>query len=295
MTIALWCDVVNNASCMMQKAPLGLIAGAGRLPVLIAGGARRAGRPLVVVGIRGQADPALRDLAETFGWAGITRLGRWIRILRRHGVRQAVLAGGVRKANMYSPLRLLRYLPDLRTARLWYVRLRHDKRDNAVLLAVADELAREGIELMSSVEYCAEHLAAEGLMTKTPVPKSARADAEFGFEIARRSADLDVGQSVAVKERDIIAVEAMEGTDEMIARAGRLCRSGGWTLVKVARPDQDMRFDVPTVGPETIKALKSARAACLVLEAGRTIILDKPDTLALADSLGIAVVGKRAE
>lgn len=280
---------------MSAVEPLGLIAGTGRLPVLIAGGVRRSGRRLVVVGIRGQADPALRDLADVFGWAGITRLGRWIRLLRRNGVRRAVLAGGVRKANMYSPLRLLRYWPDLRTARLWYGKLRHDKRDNAVLLAVADELAKEGIELMSSVEYCAEHLADEGLMTKTPPSKSAQADADFGFKIARRSAELDVGQSVAVKERDIIAVEAMEGTDEMIARAGRLCKTGGWTLVKVARPNQDMRFDVPTVGPETIQTLKTARAACLVLEAGKTIILDKPDTLALADRLAIAVVGKRAE
>lgn len=278
-----------------EAEPLGLIAGAGRLPLLIADGVRRSGRRLVVVGIRGQADPLLRGLADEFAWAGMTRLGRWVRLLRRHGVRHAVLAGGVRKANMYSPMRLLRYLPDLRTARLWYVRLRHDKRDNAVLLAVADELSREGIELMSSVEYCVEHLADEGLMTETPPSKSAAADADFGFDIARRSAALDVGQSVAVKERDIIAVEAMEGTDEMIARAGRLCRSGGWVLVKVARPNQDMRFDVPTVGPETLRALKSAGASCLALEAGRTIILDKPDTLALADRLGIAIVGKRAE
>ncbi len=271
--------------------PVGLIAGNGRLPVLIAEGVRRAGRPLVVVGLRGQADPVLRELGDCFAWAGITRLGRCIRLLRRGGVRSAVMAGGVRKEQMYSPLRLLRYLPDLRTARLWYARLRHDKRDHAVLSAVAEELSRAGIELVSSVEYCREHLASEGLMTHTPVPRRVEPDAAFGFEIARRSAELDIGQSVAVKERDIIAVEAMEGTDRMIARAGHLCRSGGWTLVKVARPHQDMRFDVPTVGPETIRALHAAGAACLVLEAGRTLILDKPQTLALADRCGIAVLG----
>jgi len=273
--------------------PLGLIAGAGRLPVLIAQGVRRTARPLLGVGLRGQADSSLRELADEFAWAGLTRIGRWIGLLRRHQVREAILAGGVRKAEMYSPLRLLRYLPDLRTARLWYRRLRHDRRDNAVLSAVADELAREGIRLMSSVEYCREHLASEGLMTKRPVPRSAEADVEFGFRIARRSADLDIGQSLAVKEGDIIAVEAMEGTDEMIERAGRLCRSGGWTLVKVARPDQDMRFDVPTVGPDTMKRLHAAGCVCLVLEVGRTIILDKPDALASADRYGIAVLGKR--
>ena len=275
--------------------PVGLIAGQGRLPVLIAEGIRRAGRPLVVVALRGQADPSLRNLAEHFNWVGVTRMGAWIRRLRKRRVSRAVMAGGVRKAEIYSPLRLLRYLPDIRTARLWYRTLRHDKRDNAVLLAVADELASEGIELMSSTEFCSEHLAVEGLMTKTPVPRGAQADIEFGFVIARSSAGLDIGQSIAVKERDIIAVEAVEGTDEMIARAGELCRSGGWTLIKVARPDQDMRFDVPTVGAETIDRLKAAGGACLVLEAGKTLILDKPETLAHADRCGVAVVGRKAE
>jgi DUF1009 family protein len=274
--------------------PLGLIAGEGRLPVLIAQGVRRARRPLIVAAFRGRADPALRGLADAFAWVGVTRIGSWIRVLRRHGARSAILAGGVKKAEIYSPLRLLRYLPDFRTARLWYTRLRHDKRDNTVLRTVADELAREGIELMSSVEYCREHIAADGLMTKTPVPRSVQADVEFGFRIARQSADLDIGQSIAVREGDIIAVEAMEGTDRMIERAGGLCSTGGWTLVKVARPNQDMRFDVPTVGPDTVKHLKQAGCVCLVLEADRTLILDKPATLELADRCGIAVVGRRA-
>jgi len=278
-----------------QVDPLGLIAGAGRLPLLIAEGARAAGRPLAVIGLRGLADPALRDRADSFAWVGICRLSGWIRRLRRRGVTTAVLAGGVKKAGMYSPWRLLRYLPDLRTIRLWYRTLRHDRRDNAVLLAVAEELAAAGIELTSSVEYCNEHLASEGPMTARPVPPGLLSDAEWAFRIARRSAELDVGQSLAVKERDIIAVEAMEGTDAMIARAGQLCRTGGWTLVKVARPDQDMRFDVPTVGPDTIENLKAAGAACLVLEAGRTLILDKPRTLELADRRAIAVLGMKAD
>jgi DUF1009 family protein len=274
--------------------PLGLIAGSGRVPILVAEGIRREGLPLVVVGLRGQADPALRALADRFDWAGVTRVGRWVRLLRRRSVSRAVMVGGVRKADIYSPLRLLRYLPDIRTARLWYRTVRKDRRDNAVLLAVAELLRREGIELMSSVEYCREHLAAEGLMTRTAPARGVEADVEFGFRIARGSAELDVGQCVAVKDGDIIAVEAIEGTDRMIRRAGRLCRTGGWTLVKVARPGQDMRFDVPAVGPETIRRLKDAGAACLVLEAGRTLIVDKPQTLELADQCGIAVLGKTA-
>jgi len=187
----------------------------------------------------------------------------------------------------------VRYIPDLMTVRMWYSTLRGDKRDNKVLLAVADVFRREGIELVSSVKYCKEHLADEGLMTHTPVPRGAEGDVEFGWRIARASADLDIGQSIAVKERDIIAVEAMEGTDAMIRRTGRVCRVGGWTMVKVARPKQDMRFDVPTVGPSTLRNLKDAKCICLVVEAGRTLIVDKPATLALADRLKIAVVGKR--
>jgi len=262
--------------------------------MLIAEGVRAAGRPLMVVGLRGFADPALDELADDFTWAGLTRPSSWIRFFRRRRAQQAIFAGGVRKADMHSRWRLLHYLPDLRAVRLWYFRLRRDKRDNAVLNAIADEMNSEGIEIMSSVEYCPEHLASEGLMTTASPSAACRADAEFGFQIARRSAELDIGQSIAVKERDIIAVEAVEGTDAMIQRAGSLCPAGGWTLIKVARPDQDMRFDVPTVGPDTIERLHATGAACLVLEAGRTLILDRPETLALADRHRIAVIGRGA-
>jgi len=275
--------------------PVGLIAGSGRLPFLVARGVLDQRRPLTIVAFRGLASARLKDLAADFTWGSITRIGYWLRVLRKRGVHEAVMIGGVRKKEIYSPLRVFRYIPDLRTVRLWYFRVRKDKRDNAILLAVADELRKEGIELVSSVKYCREHLASEGLMTQMPVPRGVEQDVEFGWRIARASADLDIGQSIAVKERDIIAVEAMEGTDAMIRRAGRVCRVGGWTLVKVARPKQDMRFDVPTVGPGTIRNLKDSKCVCLVLEAGKTLIVDKPATLALADRLKIAVIGKSAQ
>ncbi|MCD4824230.1 MAG: UDP-2,3-diacylglucosamine diphosphatase LpxI [Phycisphaerae bacterium] len=275
--------------------PVGLIAGAGRLPMLVADGMLAGGNKLVVAALRGFADPKLEGLADEFHWIGLTRMGGWIRFLRRQGVRRAVLIGSVRKGDMHCRFRLLKYIPDLRTARIWYGKVRKDKRDNAVLLAVADELAMEGIELMSSVEYCKEHLAEAGLMTRTPLPRGVEADVEFGWRIAQASADLDIGQSIAVKERDIIAVEAVEGTDAMIARAGQLCSSGGWTLIKVARPNQDMRFDVPTVGPQTLRNLAAAKCSCLVLQADKTLIADKPATLVLADKLKIAIIGKAAD
>jgi hypothetical protein len=273
--------------------PVGLIAGAGRLPFMVAEGVRRAGRHLAVVGLRGSVDLALQQLSDRFSLAGPTRIQTIIRLLRRWSVRQAVMIGRVAKDNMYRPGRLIHFLPDVRTARMWYVKLRKDKRDSQVLKAVADELAQDGIELISSVEYCQEHLAHEGVMTRVAPSPEALADAEFGWQIARQSADLDIGQAVAVKERDIIAVEAIEGTDRMIQRAGRLCRVGGWVLVKVARPRQDMRFDVPTVGPDTIVRLKQCGGACLVVEADRTIIVDKPDTLRLAEELGVPVIAMK--
>ena len=271
---------------------VGLIAGGGRPPFLVANGLREAGKRVVIFGLREAASVRLKDYGDDFRWIRITRIGSWVKAMKSFGISEAVMIGSVPKREIYSPFRVLRYIPDIRTARMWYLKLRKDKRDNAVLLAVADELREEGIELVSLVKYLKEHLADEGLMTRTTVPRGAEEDVEFGWRIARASAALDIGQSIAVKERDIIAVEAMEGTDEMIRRAGRVCRIGGWTMVKVARPNQDMRFDLPTVGPSTIRNLKEAKCVCMVLEAARTLIVDKPATLALADKMGIAVIGK---
>ncbi|NLF31171.1 MAG: LpxI family protein [Planctomycetes bacterium] len=273
--------------------PIGLIAGSGRLPFMVADGVRRAGRRLAVVGFRGSVDEGLDKLADRFSLAAISRWSTIIRLLRRWSVRRTIMVGRVAKDTMYTPGKVVQLLPDWRTLKLWYGKLGKDHRDQQVLNTIADELAGEGIELISSVAYCTEHLAHEGTMTAVQPRPSAMEDVLFGWQIARRSADLDIGQALAVKDGDIIAVEAMEGTDRMIQRAGRLCRSGGWTLIKVARPNQDMRFDVPTIGPDTFRRLKDCGGTCVVVEAGRTIIIDKPQTLALADELRIPVVGKK--
>jgi UDP-2,3-diacylglucosamine hydrolase len=280
---------------MASGDPIGLIAGSGRMPFLVAEGMRRAGRRVVVMGFRGSADPELRDLADEFVGVGLVRLGGWIRTMKRRNITEAIMIGGVNKRHMYTPMRLLSYLPDLRTMKLWFKRAKGDRRDAALLKLAADELASEGIELVSSVKYCPEQLADEGLMTRRAVPTSSQEDVAFGWRIARESARLDIGQSLAIREAEIIAVEAIEGTDAMIRRAGRLCRTGGWTMIKVARPNQDMRFDVPAIGPKTLRNLKDARCTCLVIEAGKTLIVDKPQTLALADELKIAIIGKRAD
>ncbi|HEX7010552.1 MAG TPA: UDP-2,3-diacylglucosamine diphosphatase LpxI [Phycisphaeraceae bacterium] len=273
--------------------PVGLIAGEGQLPILEAQGIRAAGHPVACVGLSDQYVPELPAHCDYFAEAGIIRIGRWVRLLRRWGARQAVLIGRVRKAKMYQPLRVIRQMPDWRAARLWYRVLRHDRRSQALLAAVADELARNGIELIDTTRYIPEHLAVEGVMTRCqPTPRQWE-DIHFAWPILMRMNDLDIGQAIAVKDRDVIAVEAMEGTDEMIQRAGQLCRQGGWILVKGAREDKDLRFDVPTVGLATIENLRRAGGSCLVLAAGRVILAQRPSVLEAADRAGIAVVGIR--
>lgn len=273
------------------KSPIGLIAGQGRLPILTAEGIRRAGRTVACVGLAGQFDGQLPAVCDAFGSAGIIRLGRWIALLRRWGASEAVMVGRVRKARMYQPWRVIRQMPDLRAAKLWYRVLRHDRRNDAMLSAVAGELEQAGIALIDSTRYIADQLADAGVMTATRPSAAQAADIEFAMRIAQRMGDLDVGQSVAVRDREIIAVEAIEGTDAMIERAGGLCRAGKWTLLKLAKPNQDMRFDVPTVGLQTIENLKAHGGTCLAVEAGKVILLDKSQLIEAADKAGVAVVG----
>ncbi|MBN1125606.1 MAG: UDP-2,3-diacylglucosamine diphosphatase LpxI [Sedimentisphaerales bacterium] len=276
----------------MSKQVLGLIAGQGRLPFLVAQGARAAGLSIVCAGLADNAEPSLAEHVDVFGYCPIARPGAWIRMLHRHGVTNTIMVGRVAKTRIYTPWRILRYLPDWRAFRIWYWRLRgRDKRNDSILGAIADELASGGIVLQDSTQYCREHLADEGVMTRTQPGPFVQADIEFGWQIVKKLGELDIGQAVAVKEREVLAVEAIEGTAKMIERAGQLCRKGGWTLIKVAKPNQDLRFDVPCVGPDTIESMAKYKASCLVVEKGRTIILDKPQTIALADKHKIAVVG----
>jgi len=236
-------------------------------------------------------EPGLAGHVDTFYEVSVARPGAWIRRLRRHGVSRAILVGQVAKVQLLASWLIVRHLPDWRAVRIWYWRIgRKDRQTDTFLRALADELASGGITLEDSTMYCKDHMATEGLLTSRG--SGCQADIEYGWRIAKRVGELDIGQAVAVKDRQVIAVEAIEGTAEMIKRAGQICRSGGWTLVKTSKPDQDMRFDVPCVGPDTIRDLAEYGARCLVLEAGKTLILDKPETLDLASRLGIAVIGR---
>jgi DUF1009 family protein len=271
--------------------PLGLIAGEGVFPLLVARGARAAGRRVVCAALAGSAWPQLRDECDRFAWVGVTRLGRWIKFLRAQGCSEAIMVGRVTKTRMYDPWRYLRYIPDLRTLRILWTKLRHDRRPHAMLSAIATELAAEGITLLDSTQYTIDQLATPGVMTRREPSEAQWMDIRSGWEICRAISRMDIGQSIAILNRDVIAVEALEGTNAMIDRAGALCKVGGWTLIKVANKNQDMRMDVPTIGTTTIEKLRDARAACVVLEPGKTVLLEKQKVLELADRYKIAIVG----
>ena len=275
-----------------ESDAVGLIAGGGRLPFMVAAGARRHGLRVVCVGLAGYVDEPLAGEVDVFHRAAVARPGSWMRQLKKHGVTRAIMVGRVTKSHLFTPWRILQYLPDWRAFRIFYWRLRGKSiQTDTLLSALAEELASGGIILENSTMYCEESLADPGVMTRHKPGTQVEHDIEFGWPLAKKLGELDIGQAIAVKEREVIAVEAIEGTAEMIKRAGQFCKAGGWTLIKTAKPNQDMRFDVPCVGPETIRDLAAGGGKCLVIEAGKTLILDKPQTLDLANRLGVAVVG----
>ncbi len=279
-----------------QRAePIGLLAGSGRFPILFAEAANRQGLRVACVGLKYEAPEVLASLCDSFEIVGVSRLGGMIRSFKKRGVRQVVMAGKVTKSVMYTPGRIVQLWPDLRMIRFWKGRLKADKRDDSILLGVIAEFERDGMTFASALDYCPELLVNAGILTRRKPTSGEWKDIEFGWKLAKEMGRLDVGQSVAVKEQAALAVEAIEGTDRCIERAGTLCRSGGWTMVKVAKPQQDMRFDVPTIGTATIDQLAKAGAKVLAIEAGKTIVIDQPEVVALADRHGLSIVAIEPE
>lgn len=271
--------------------PIGLIAGGGRLPILIAEGLRSRGHPVHGLGLGNHFDDVLPSLCTTFRRVGVLRVGTWGRQLRRTGVRHAIMVGRVEKNLMHDPWGIMQLVPDWRTITAWYKHLRHDRRSHKVLAAIADELGRNGVALLDSTAPITDSLAEAGVMTRRQPTAEQRADIAFAWPLLSQTLRLDIGQSIAVRDRDVIAVEAVEGTDRMIERVGGLCRAGGWTLCKGARAGHDRRSDVPTVGVRTIENMHKSGGRCLALAAGDVIMVDKIELLDLADELGIAVIG----
>jgi DUF1009 family protein len=267
-------------------SPLGLIAGNGRFPFLVAAAGRRAGRRVVAVAIKEETDPALAGEVDEIHWVSLGQLGRCIDALKGGGVREAVMAGQVKHKQIFAGI-----VPDLKMMGL-LARLAL-KNTDSLIGAVADTLGREGIALLSSTALLQDQMATAGAMTRRRPSGDELKDVEYGREVAGAVAGFDIGQTVVVKDRAVVAVEAMEGTDEAIRRAGRIA-GAGCTVVKVAKPRQDVRFDVPVVGPGTVAAMSEAKARVLAVQAGETLLLDRADLMAAAERADLALWGFEA-
>lgn len=262
---------------------IGLIAGNGRFPIIFADNARRLGYTVSAVAHIGETAPELEQHVERIHWIKIGQFNKLIHALKEDGVQQAVMLGGVSKTHVFTTVR-----PDFRALAL-AGRLRTWK-DDAILREVAAELEREGIQIRESTFGLTGILVEEGTLTKRSPTKKEWEDIDFGWDMAHEIGRLDIGQCVVIKDRVVVAVEAVEGTDETIRRAGALGREGV-VVVKRSKPQQDLRFDLPAVGPNTIETMEAVHASVLALEAARTVLLDRDETLRKAERAGIAIVG----
>lgn len=262
---------------------IGLIAGNGTFPIEFAKAAKRKGLTVVAVAHEGETMRELEQIADSVFWIKVGQLGRLIKIFKEQGVADALMAGGIKKTRLFGGA-----MPDLRGAAL-LARMLY-KKDDSILRAVAEELESEGITVRESTLFLDDMLAPVGVLTRRRPTKDEQKDIKFGWYMAKEIGRLDIGQTVVVKGQAVLAVEAIEGTDEAIRRGGVL-GNGGAVVVKVCKPHQDLRFDLPAAGIQTIKTMAEVNASCLAVEAGKTIILERDAVVKEADSLGIAIVG----
>jgi DUF1009 family protein len=262
---------------------LGLIAGNGKFPLLFADEAKRQGYRVIAVAHHGETEKAIDQAADDVTWIYVGQLGKIIRTFQRAGVTEAVMAGGIRKVKLFGNFR-----PDFHGAK--FLAKLKSREDDALLRGIADELGVEGIRILEST-FCLSHIIPNaGVLTKREPRRQEWNDIELGVRIAKEIGRLGIGQTVVVKNQVVVAVEAVEGTDAAIQRGANLAKSG-CVVVKVSKPHQDLRFDVPAVGVDTIDLLHHVGGVVLAVEAGKTILLEKEDLLRHADSYGISVVG----
>ena len=290
--------VMDQSKLNQPKPRIGLLAAWGRYPASVAEALKRDGYHVCCLGVKDHADPALAQLCDDFNWVGAAKLGAAVRWFQKQGVQQATMAGKFHKVLLYQPWAWYRHLPDWTTLKTFYphfVSNSTDRKDDTLLLAIVDTFARGGIDFRPATDFAPELLVQPGCLAGQPLTLSEEADVEFGWDVAKKMGGLDIGQSVCVKGRAILAVEAIEGTDRCIERAGELCPQGGFTLVKVAKPKQDMRFDVPTVGTGTLETMARAGAKVLAIEGRSTILLESSEfsDYATAQKLKVVAVEKQ--
>jgi DUF1009 family protein len=263
---------------------IGIIAGQGELPIIIASDAKKRGYTVITVAIENLADPAIEKVSDDTRWVNVGKLGDLIETFSKSGIKQAVMAGKVPKSILYKT----KVIPDMRAVKLLFSL--KDRSDDTIMNALTSELEKEGISIIDTVSFSPDILTPEGSITKTTPSKDEWKDIEFGWRIAKEIGRLDIGQTVVIKGKAVMAIEAIEGTDEAIARGGKLAGEGA-VVVKVSKPQQDMRLDVPVAGSDTISAMSKAGARVLALEAGRSIIINRQKVAAEANAASIAIVG----
>ncbi|MDD5546378.1 MAG: UDP-2,3-diacylglucosamine diphosphatase LpxI [Candidatus Omnitrophica bacterium] len=262
---------------------IGLIAGKSDFPLLFAKAARSKGVKVIAVGIEGETRPEVEKLVDKFYWVKLGELSKVLEVFKAEGVKKAVMAGGVTKSRIFNEaLKIDGLMKSILVRAL-------DKKDDTLLSMITATLKSAGIDLLDSTLFLEDLLPAEGVPTKAKPALSQEEDIRFGARVAREVAGLDIGLSIFVKDKAVIAVEDIEGTDAMIRRGGRLAGAGG-VIIKVARPKQNMKFDIPVIGPQTIRSMVEVKAACLAIEAKKTLIIDKEETIALADNNGISII-----
>lgn len=263
---------------------IGLIAGGGQFPLMVAEAARKQGFHVVAAAHLGETEPSLSEQVDDIVWIKLGQLGRLIKTLKKKGVNKALMAGSIGKRRMFENIR-----PDMRgLAVMSKLAIFHD---DDILRAVARELAEEGIEIVSAASYVPGLVAPPGCLTKRRPRKAEKEDIDFGWEVAKELGRLDIGQCVVVRQKTVLALEAIDGTDETILRGGRLAREKA-VVVKVSKPAQDLRFDLPSVGLETISVMSRVKASVLAVEAGKTLIFDKSEMIKYADGAGISIISR---
>ena len=283
-----------SAAPSSKPTRVGLLAGKGDFPVAFARAAAADGHDVYCMGIAGLAPPELADLCHDYKTGPVARMGKAIRYFKRNDVDRVVMAGKIEKRVLFGPGGMFGLMPDYRTLHAFF-KFAANRKDDTLLLAVIREFGRDGIQFDSALDYAPELLVNHGFLTRRQPTAAQWRDIRFGWEMAKEMGRLDIGQTVIVRDLAAIAIEAIEGTDEAIRRAGTLCTRGGLTVVKVAKPQQDMRFDVPTIGLDTIQTMRESGCRVLAVEANRTILLNRPEVVALADKIGVTIVSLNAD
>jgi len=269
---------------MQIKQKLGLIAGNGDLPRAVAEEARARGYEIIAIGLEPLAEKSLSSVVDEIRWINVGKLGQVINFLKRSGVKEAVMAGKVPKSLLYKS----KITPDLRAVK--FLLSLKDKSDDSILLALAKELKKEGVTLLNTTDFTTSLLAPEGVLTKKGPTEDEWKDIAFGWRIAKEIGRLDIGQTVIIRNQAVMAIEAIEGTDEAIKRGGTLAGSGA-VVIKVSKPQQDMRFDVPVVGLDTLRSMLEVKARVLAVDSGKSIIIGKEKLIKEAEKAGVAIVG----